>query len=109
MNLHSILIILICHCPMVRVRFVSALTRQSEKTRQKGHNHIEACHVTAALSQNLLEIRRAKFDSHHSEHVKESPQQNTHDKKRCVIIQRMHNRNVPCDFGCSKILTSRVE
>ena len=109
MNLHLILIILICHCPMVRVSLVSALTRQSKKTRQKVHNHIEACHVTAALSQNLLEIRRAKFDSHHPEHVKEAPQRNTHDTNRCVIIQRMHNRNVPYVFGCSKILTSRVE
>ena len=38
------------------------------------HGHIEECHVTAALSPNLLEIRRAKFDSHHSQHVKEAPQ-----------------------------------
>ena len=69
-NIHSIPIILICHCPMVRVSFVSSLTRQSENTRQKVHCHIEACHVTAALSLNLLDISRAKFDSHHSQHVK---------------------------------------
>ena len=55
---------------MVRVSFVSALTFQSEYTRQKVHDHIEACHVTAALSTNILGIRRAKFDSHHSQHVK---------------------------------------
>ena len=73
-NLHSTPIILICHCPMVRVIFVSALTRKSEYTRQNVHGHIEACHVTAALSPNLLEIRRTKFDSHHSQHVKEAPQ-----------------------------------
>ena len=38
------------------------------------HGHIEECHVTAALSPNLLETRRAKFDSHHSQHVNEAPQ-----------------------------------
>ena len=64
------MIILIYHCPMVRVSFVSVLTLQSEYTRQKVHSHIEVCHVTAALSTNILEIRRAKFDSHHSQHVK---------------------------------------
>ena len=72
-DLHLILINLICHFLMVRVRFVSALTRQSEYMHQKVHGHIEACHVTAVLSPNLLEIRRAKFDSHHSQHVKEVP------------------------------------
>ena len=69
-NLYSILIILIYCCPMVRVSFVSALTLQSEYTRQKVHGHIKACHIIAALSLNLLEIRHAKFDSHHSQHVK---------------------------------------
>ena len=58
--LHSIPIILIFHCPMVRVSFVSALTRQSEYTRQKLYGPIEACHVITASSPNLLEIRRAK-------------------------------------------------
>ena len=66
MNLHLIPIFLICHCPMVRVSFVSALTRQSEYTRQKVHGHIESCRVTAALSPNLIDIRGAKFYSHHS-------------------------------------------
>ena len=82
MNLHSILIILICHCPMVRVSFVSSLTRQSENMRQKVHCHIEACHVTAALYPNLLEIRRAEFDSHHSQHVKEAPQRSNKSSRR---------------------------
>ena len=82
MNLHLILIILICHCPMVRVSFVSALTRQSEYTRQKVHGHIESCRVTAALSPNLLEIRRAKFGSHHYQHVKESPQQSNKSSRK---------------------------
>ena len=74
MNLHFILIVLICHFHMVRVSFVSALTRQSEYTRQKVHGHIEASRVTAEISPNILEIRRDKFDSHHSQHVKEAPQ-----------------------------------
>ena len=82
MNLHLILIILIYHCPMVRVSFVSALTLQSEYTRQKLHGHIRACHVTAALSPNLLEIRRAKFDSHHSHHVKEAPLRSNKSSRR---------------------------
>ena len=59
---------------MVRVSFANKLKRQSDYTRQKVHGHIEACHVTAALYPNLLEIRRAEFDSHHSQHVKEAPQ-----------------------------------
>ena len=83
MNLHSIPIILIRHCPMVRVSFVSALMRHSENTCQKLHSHIEACHVTAALSPNILEIRRAKFDSHHSQHVKEAPRQSACSKALC--------------------------
>ena len=62
MNLHLIPIILIRHFPMVRVSFVSALTRQSENTRQKVHVHIEACHVTVALYPNILDIRRANFE-----------------------------------------------
>ena len=80
MNFQSIPIILIRHCPMVRVSFVSALTRQSENTRQKLHDHIEPCHVKAAVSPNLLEIRRANFDLHQSQHVKETPQQRSHTK-----------------------------
>ena len=82
MNLYSILIILIYHCPLVRVSFVSVLTLQSEYTRQKVHGHIEACHVTAALSTNILGIRRAKFDSHHSQHVKEAPQRSNKSNRR---------------------------
>ena len=82
MNLHLIPIILMYHCPMVRVSFVSALTLQSEYTRQKVHDHIEACHVTAALSTNILGIRRAKFDSHHSQHVKEAPQRSNKSSRR---------------------------
>ena len=74
MNLHSIPIILIHHCPVVSVNVFSALTRQSENMRQKMHGHIEVCHVTAALSPNLFEIRRANFGSHHYQHVKEAPQ-----------------------------------
>ena len=70
MNLHSILINLINHCPMVRVSFVSVLTLQSEYTRQNMHGRIKACHIIAALSLNLLKIRRAKFYSHHSQHFK---------------------------------------
>ena len=73
-NLHLIPIIFIRHCPMVIVSFVSALMRQSKNTHQKVHGHIEACHVTVALSPNILDIRCAKFDSHHSQHVKEAPQ-----------------------------------
>ena len=94
---------------MVRVSFVIALARQSENTRQKLHGHIDSCHVTAALSSNILEIRRAKFDSHHYQHVKEAPQQSAHAQKCCVILQIIHDRNGPCMFACSKILTSRVE
>ena len=82
MNLYSILIILICHCPMVRVSFVSALTHQREYTHQKLHGHIEACHVAAALSPNLLEIRCANFDSRHSQHVKEVPQGSNKSNRR---------------------------
>ena len=113
MNFHSIPIILIGHCPMVRVSFVSALTqlltRQRENTRQKVHGHIEACHVTAALSTNLLEIRCDKFDSNHYQHVKEAPQRSAHAQKRCGILQKMHKRNGPCMFVYSKILTLRVK
>ena len=54
MNIHSIPIIFIRHCPMVRVSFVSSLTRQSESMRQKLHGHIEACHITMELSLDLL-------------------------------------------------------
>ena len=82
MNFHSISIILICYCPMVRVSFVSSLTRQSECTRQNVYGHIEACHVTAALSTNILEIRRAKLDSHQYQHVKEAPQQSNKSNHR---------------------------
>ena len=82
MNLHSILIIFIYHCPMMRVSFVSELTHQSEYTHQKLHGLIDACHVTAVLYPNLLEIRRAKFDSHHSQHVKEAPQQSNKSNHR---------------------------
>ena len=88
-NLQSIPIILICHCPMVRVIFVSALTCQSEYTHQKVYGHIEACHVTAALSPNLLEIRRAKFDLHHSQNVKEAPKRSSHYQNCFFILQIM--------------------
>ena len=81
-NLHSILIILIYHCLMVRVSFVTALTLQSKYTHKKVHVHIEACHVTAALSPTLLEIRRAKFDSHRYQHVKEAPQQSNKSSRK---------------------------
>ena len=90
---------------MVHVSFVSALTRQSDNTRQKVHSHIKACHITAALSPNLLKIRCAKFDSNHSQHVNEVPQQSAHAQKRCVILQIMHERNGSCVFACRKILT----
>ena len=109
MNLHSIPIILIRYFPVVRVSSVSALTRQIENTSQKVHSHIEAYHVTAELSTNLLEIRRAKFESHHYQHVKEAPQQSAHAQNRCAILKKMNERNGPCVFSCSKILTSRVE
>ena len=109
MNLHSIPIILIRHFPMVRVSFVSKLTRQSDNTRQKVHIHIEACHDTAALYPNLLDIRRAKFDSHHSQHAKEALQRSSHAQKRYIIIQMMHKQNGPCVFARRNILTSRVK
>ena len=76
---------------------------------QKVHGHIEACHITAALSTNILEIRCVKFDSHHSQDVKEVPQRSARAQNCCVVIQRMHERNGPCVFVCSKILTLRVE